>query len=133
MDGTRRGFMAKMLGALGVLVGLPGLALAKKKKVAVPLKKVPKLAAVGGAATLKLKNQLILFIRTSQSEVKAVSALCSHDSCQVYYNHGPKRIECVCHGSSFTPEGKVLGGPAKAHLHNFEAQLVEDKIVLTIG
>jgi Rieske Fe-S protein len=101
--------------------------------VAVPLKKIPKLATVGGAVILKLKNKMILFIRTTQSEVKAVSALCTHDSCQVYYNHAPKRIECVCHGSSFTPDGKVLGGPAKSNLHNFEAQLMEDKIVLTLG
>jgi Rieske Fe-S protein len=133
MDGSRRGFVANVFWVFGMLVWLPGLAFAKKKKVAVPLKKIPKLATVGGTVTLKLKKQLILFIRTAQSEVEAVSALCSHDSCQVYYNHGPKQIECVCHGSSFTPDGKVLGGPAKSHLHNFEAKLVEDKIVLTLG
>jgi Rieske Fe-S protein len=133
MEWSRRGFFANVLGTIGVLIWLPGLAGAKKKKVAVPLNKIPKLGAVGGTATLKLKNKLILFIRTTQSEVSAVSALCTHDSCQVYYNASPKRIECVCHGSSFTPEGKVLGGPAKSNLHNFNAQLVEGKIVLEMG
>ena len=128
----RRGFFKRVLWALGLLVALPRSGVAKKKKIAVPLKKIPKLATVGGAATLKIKNRHILFIRSSATEVKAVSGLCSHDSCQVFYNRTPKRIDCVCHGSSFTPEGKVLGGPAKTDLYNYAARLVEDKIVLTL-
>ena len=128
----RRGFFKRVLGVAGLLLAFPGSGFAKKKKIAVPLQKIPKLAAVGGAATLKVKNRYILFIRTSNTEVKAVSALCSHDSCQVYYNHKPRRIQCVCHGSAFTTEGKVLGGPAKADLHNYAAQLVEDKVILTL-
>ena len=128
----RRGFFKRVLGAAGLLIAFPGSGLAKKKKIAVPLKKIPKLATVGGAATLKVKNRYILFIRTSNTEVKAVSALCSHDSCQVFNNAAPKRIDCACHGSSFTTEGKVLGGPAKADLHNYAARLVDDKVVLTL-
>jgi Rieske Fe-S protein len=133
MEGSRRGFIARVLMVIGTLVWLPGVVGAKKKKVAVSLKKIPKLNTVGGATVLKLKKKMILFVRTTNTDVTAVSALCTHDSCQLLYNPSSKRIECVCHGSHFTPDGKVLGGPAKSNLHNFEAKLVDEKIVLNIG
>ncbi len=132
MRKSRRGFLGLVAKALGTAVFLPSLALAKTKKVGLSLKKVPKLQKVGGSTILKIKGKWILFVRTAPSDVKAVSAICTHQKCEVHYNASDKRVACACHGSKFTLDGKVLTGPAETNLHNYNATLNGDKIVFNL-
>ena len=132
MRHSRRGFFHRIAATLGLTALLPAVTTAKGKKVAVPLKKVAKLQQVGGSTVLKIKDEWILFVRSSTAEIKAVSATCTHKKCDVNYNAGSKGIECACHGSKFTVDGKVLNGPATSNLHNYNATLSGDKIVLKI-
>ena len=132
MRHSRRGFLVKTGSLLGMTTVLPALTLAKPKKVAIPLEKVAKLKSVGGSTILKIKEKWILLMRTKQTEIKAVSAICTHKKCDVNYNGSLKKIECACHGSKFTTDGQVLNGPAKKNLHNYNAVLSGDKILLTM-
>jgi nitrite reductase/ring-hydroxylating ferredoxin subunit len=38
--------------------------------------------------------------------VTAVSAICSHMPCELWWNNGDGLLDCPCHPASFTPDGK---------------------------
>lgn len=132
MDLTRRVFLKWLGAAVAVVALLPRMAHAKIKKVGIPLAKTPALQNVDGSVILKIKEQDVLFVRTSDAEVKAVSPVCTHQKCQVAYNAKSKQIECSCHGSKYTVDGKVLNGPAPRDLPNFKAKISGEQIVLEI-
>jgi glycine/D-amino acid oxidase-like deaminating enzyme/nitrite reductase/ring-hydroxylating ferredoxin subunit len=50
--------------------------------------------------------------RSESGELNAVSAVCPHMKCVLRWNDGEASWDCPCHGSRFTPEGRVLDGPA---------------------
>lgn len=132
MDITRRLFLRVLTIVAGAAVTLPAM-VARAKKLAIKLTQAEALTKVGGAATLKIKDETILFVRDSETTVVAVDPTCTHQQCAVSYSPDKKTFDCQCHGSSFTLEGKVLGGPAPAPLKTYPAALSGDRIILTMG
>ena len=51
-------------------------------------------------------------IRHSESEYTVYSPICPHLGCHFKWDSGTDHFECPCHGSVFTINGKVIGGPA---------------------
>jgi glycine/D-amino acid oxidase-like deaminating enzyme/nitrite reductase/ring-hydroxylating ferredoxin subunit len=49
-------------------------------------------------------------------QVHAVSPVCPHAGCYVAWNGEERSWDCPCHGSRFTPTGKLLCGPATSDL-----------------
>jgi Rieske Fe-S protein len=45
--------------------------------------------------------------------------VCTHLGCLTKYEAERARIFCPCHGSQYTPEGKVTAGPAPRALPRF--------------
>jgi menaquinol-cytochrome c reductase iron-sulfur subunit len=62
-------------------------------------------------------------IKHSASEVTVFSPICPHLGC--YYEWHPERKEfiCPCHGSIYSIDGKVLGGPAPRSLDTLPHRL----------
>jgi len=41
-----------------------------------------------------------------------MSSVCTHLGCLTVWRQDEGIIACPCHGSTFRPDGKVMGGPA---------------------
>lgn len=61
-------------------------------------------------------GQRVAVHRKDDGTVVKVSAVCTHMGCIVRWNNAERTWDCPCHGSRFTPEGLVLGGPAESPL-----------------
>ena len=129
---TRRRFVKLISLGAAALVALPAR-LVRARKLAFKLDTVAKLQKVDGSAIVKLKGQKVLFVRDSETTVKALSPLCTHQRCEVRYNPSTKKIDCACHGSSFDLQGKVLARPATEPLETYPASLEDGKVIVDLG
>lgn len=84
------------------------------------------LASVGGAvivpAPAPSKDTLIV-IRTSASDVVALSDVCTHRSCALRYAANVQLLFCPCHQSEFDLAGQVRRGPAMLPLKVYPATI----------
>ncbi len=46
------------------------------------------------------------FLFRRGDSVTAVSSICSHLPCELWWDHGQALLDCPCHPASFTPDGK---------------------------
>lgn len=71
----------------------------------------------------------IIVINTGEGFI-ALSSVCTHQGCQVSYDHGSANLPCPCHGSIFSTSGSVLNGPASSPLKKYDVTVEGD--ILTI-
>jgi len=128
---SRRDLMKMFLISLGALIPFAPVK-AWAKKLAFKMDKAEALKTVNGWTILELNEKQVMFIRDTETTVKALSPICTHQKCVVAYNPAHKRIECPCHGSAYDLEGKVLSGPAPAPLQTFPAEITEEKVIIDL-
>ena len=87
------------------------------------------LSKVGGYDTIETKAGKIVVVRTSDNEFKAFSAICPHKGGPIKYDEETKQLFCPWHNSRFDTSGKVVKGPAKTDLQNYQTQ---EAIVVSI-
>lgn len=66
--------------------------------------------------------------RDESGSFTAVLAECTHRRCQP--EPAGDRLICPCHGSEFSHDGEVLGGPADRPLPRFEVSADADEITI---
>ncbi|MDF1575024.1 MAG: ubiquinol-cytochrome c reductase iron-sulfur subunit [Bacteroidales bacterium] len=71
----------------------------------------------------------IMLINTGSGYI-ALSSVCTHQGCQVSYNHSNQNLPCPCHESIFSTTGTVLNGPASSPLRKFD--VMPDGDILTV-
>lgn len=76
--------------------------------------------ARGEGKVLTISGKPVACHRTATGQLIKVSAVCTHMGCLVRWNKGEQTWDCPCHGSRFTPDGLVLGGPAEEPLEKVE-------------
>jgi Rieske Fe-S protein len=70
--------------------------------------------------------------RLSETEVVAVSRICTHESCTVNLPTGSGgTLDCPCHGSRFRTNGQLVNGPAARPLFQFPARIQGNEVVIT--
>ncbi len=74
----------------------------------------------------------IIVINTGGGKFSALSNICTHAGCTVYYNSGSGKIECPCHGSVFTTSGSVIQGPATSPLRSYPTTLIGNILTITL-
>ncbi|MEW6495134.1 MAG: Rieske (2Fe-2S) protein [Cyanobacteriota bacterium] len=95
--------------------------------------------SIGTVAELNQKGQikkelakgsvLIVSNPANPKTIKAVRPICTHKGCTVEWKTDKKAFICPCHDAEFSPDGKVLKGPAKKSLSAYEAK-IEGELVL---
>jgi menaquinol-cytochrome c reductase iron-sulfur subunit len=144
---TRRSFLKRITGLMSALVAAA---------LTVPLvggivgpsfrRKEPKWAAVGNISSLtvgkptrmkfpfKIEDAYlretviheIWVLKRSSTEVTVFSPICTHLGCHYSWYPGTAEFACPCHGSIFSSDGKVLGGPAPRSLDTLPWKLEKD-------
>ncbi len=89
------------------------------------------LATVGGAMLIDGLGDTIMVIRSSETAVIALSAICTHSGCSMNYDATQHVIDCPCHGSQFDQHGMVVQGPARASLTVYTATLANQQITVS--
>lgn len=69
-------------------------------------------------------------VKTGDQQVVAFSPICTHLGCAVSWNAGEKSFACPCHTSVFSPDGKVVAGPAPRPLDRFDVRVDGIKVLL---
>jgi glycine/D-amino acid oxidase-like deaminating enzyme/nitrite reductase/ring-hydroxylating ferredoxin subunit len=75
---------------------------------------------LGEGRIVKADGKKLAVYRDLEGALHAVSAICTHQGCQVAFNPVECSWDCPCHGSRFTIDGRVLDGPAKKPLAKHE-------------
>ena len=77
---------------------------------------------------LVVKDNVVLR-RTSDNEVVAFSAVCTHAGCAV--GTSGQMLVCPCHGSAFDASGKVTKGPAGQDLPAVAVTVTDGKVLVS--
>lgn len=103
--------------------------------VRVVLADFPALATVDGSIHLNVADPQfqsfpVILTRTGAQTFAAVSSVCTHSGTLVEpYMSGAGGLLCPNHGSLFSPQGVVLGGPAGRDLTNYPTRLVSAAVL----
>lgn len=65
----------------------------------------------------------VFLVWDGTSNVRAMSATCTHLGCQVRWDGESKHFRCPCHGGVFDPAGNVVSGPPPRPLTELEARI----------
>jgi len=81
---------------------------------------------------LIFEDQKTVLRRQSETEVAAISLVCTHLGCTV--NRVETGFQCPCHGSQYDTDGLVVGGPAPKTLPWLEIKKVPgDQLEIDTG
>lgn len=85
-----------------------------------------KIGEPGGfpAGEVRIPPGRSVYVFHEHSGYYAISAKCTHLGCIVKYS--PSGFVCPCHGSRFTPEGRVISGSASRTLDWYAISLAPD-------
>lgn len=81
----------------------------------------PEDVAPGDGRVLRRGGRHVACHRTPEGELKMLDATCTHMGCVVRWNTAERTWDCPCHGSRFTVDGDVIGGPAEEPLEKLES------------
>jgi Rieske Fe-S protein len=78
---------------------------------------------------IRLGSKMIAAYRDPEGEVHLMSPVCPHLGCYVNWNEAEKSWDCPCHGSRFSPTGRILNGPAIADLSTASVDIDEGPFI----
>ncbi len=77
-----------------------------------------------------LQGKDLVIVRTGEREVKAMSTVCTHLGCTVYWEQDREEFYCPCHQGRFDKDGNVLSGPPPRPLETYKVDIQDDNIFI---
>ncbi len=87
-----------------------------KDRLTRPPERAPASLLNGEAMIIIHQGKRVAAYKSEDGRSHLCSAVCPHMGCNVVWNEAERTWDCPCHGSRFTPEGKVIAGPAESSL-----------------
>ena len=72
----------------------------------------------------------VFVLRKSDTDVLALSNICTHLGCRVNWKDAQKAYVCPCHDATFDLQGKVLGGPPPRPLDGYETKVQDGTLFI---
>jgi cytochrome b6-f complex iron-sulfur subunit len=85
---------------------------------------------LGGTHFFTFRGHPAVVLQAKAGEFIALTAVCTHLGCIIKWRPDKNEFECPCHAGSFSPSGKVLGGPPPKPLESYPVSVREDSIVI---
>jgi len=133
---SRRDFLADAVLGTGTALGLGSLAfrfLQYLYPVVLPIKLVEFAAGnagdipVGGVRLVHLPEGPVMLEKTD-TEVRALSAVCTHLGCIIQWDAGAKKFICPCHHGMYDVNGNVVSGPPLRPLEKLQVKLRDGQV-----
>lgn len=97
--------------------------------------------SVGTVAELKQKGEilkqgfaggsvLVVSNPNNPETVAAVNPTCTHQGCTLAWKADKKAFVCPCHYAEYSPDGKVVKGPATKPLSTYDAKIEGDSVLV---
>ena len=86
---------------------------------------------VNSGKIVKFGSRPVLLIRSSESEWKAFSAVCTHLNCTVQYKEDARVIWCACHNGTYDLNGSVVSGPPPKPLDEYVVRLRGEEVFVS--
>lgn len=74
----------------------------------------------GEGRIIEVEGRKIAAYRDETGTLHRLLPVCTHLKCDVAWNGAERTWDCPCHGSRFTPDGKVVNGPAREGLEKLD-------------
>jgi cytochrome b6-f complex iron-sulfur subunit len=143
-NSERRRFAAQLVKAL---VGLAAIAVAgvsavfvypsggRRKRIIYfdigPMADLPERGVFEKVIAYEQHNQPVrnkLFLVRTESDLYALSSVCTHLGCLVSWSRSRETFLCPCHRGQYTLDGKVAAGPPPAPLSRMPVKIDGDRI-----
>src|SRR4030043_659384 len=79
--------------------------------------------APNSAKLFRFGSSAAVLINTSDGELRAFSATCTHLTCTVRYEGDTETLFCPCHNGRFDLAGNVISGPPPRPLEAYEVEV----------
>ncbi|MEO1432451.1 MAG: Rieske 2Fe-2S domain-containing protein [Cyanobacteria bacterium J06633_8] len=87
------------------------------------LAKVEEIDSKGVVLDKKSASKTVMIYRHPDNKnISAVNPTCTHKECILDWQSDTKNFACSCHGSTFSPDGEVIKGPAQKPLEVFDTK-----------
>jgi cytochrome b6-f complex iron-sulfur subunit len=117
---------------------------AKKSESLAIAKRPDGFQSIGTVAELNQKGQIlnkesagvpVLVVKTAADakSISAVNPTCTHKGCAVDWKSDQKAFVCPCHQAKYSPDGKVLKGPAEKALAKYETKIEGDAVLVKVS
>lgn len=133
---SRRGFLQLVAAGLGTTAALSAGALGLGFLYPVPRDPPPPRyiclrSALRRGEPLELLDpygRKVLLVEKEGGELMAISTVCTHLGCSVFYRPERNVFECPCHDGRFDGDGAPVSGPPTRALPRYEVQVRENKV-----
>jgi Rieske Fe-S protein len=105
----------------------------KQAEVEVSSVKVGKLSEIekDSGRIVRFGNKPVILIRTSDGELRAFSATCTHLDCTVQYRKDLGVIWCACHNGKYDLNGRNVSGPPPRPLDEFKVITQGEEVLIS--
>ena len=74
------------------------------------------------------KGRLVLLMKKQDGSLAAMSTVCTHLGCNVFFRPGKHLFECPCHQGFFDENGGVISGPPQRPLDRYSVEVRKGKV-----